>query len=883
MSTTDKPDEISVITYVKSEPESKPKPNYESKKKDELVALCRIRKIKGFAQKNKDALVKLLLDSDATQQQQPEQEPETKPTEPEPTEPEPTMTPTQQPVLVSPDCAYNAISLFSGAGGDTCGLERAGFKVVAFNEFKEPAKQTHLAVFPSSKFLANPDTGASDIKKVPNSVFAEYRGKVNLIFAGFPCFVSGTLTLTDKGYIPIETVTIDHTLLTHSGQFKPIVNLQKKLFSGSLYDIRIKYRPMTLHATDEHPFYVRERVRTWNNTLRKYEHSFGEAHWTPSHKLTMNHYFGMVVNKQSILPTFTVEKRVNASSSTHITITLDNPDQWFLMGYFIGDGWIEETKKSTTGHIAHKIRFAIHNDDESTVLTRLQKVLPLTDKQCSTGKAMKVGCADIVWFTILKEFGKYSHGKKIPEWVQNAPVNLIQEFLNGYFAADGSARARNTEFRIATVSADLAFGVQRLYLKLGHIVSVQKTQRPPTCVIEGEGRTVNQMNTYCISGRLVHERTQSSFIDVDAGYAWFAPESIHQTTVDAIPVFNFEVADDNSYIVENTIVHNCQGFSHAGKKRENDARNELVWEFERATKLIQPEWIIGENVKGLLARKGRDPSQPPTAPLRPVIDIIRDMFERIGYKITYKVLNASEIGVPQNRKRLIIVGHRGSVYPHVPWDSLTPASTPAQTSIRAFLQPHLMNAIELPSTPYEPAKQSSHFWIHTTETVPTGSPHPNLERLVKGIRNASGKEKAETPTGPAQIIEPGGLVSFGVRKGGYHGMVLDPDVPCNTIISTYNLCPRLFVGLYNPITKTYWVRCMTPSELGQIQGFPADYKWCGTEKEQIIQIGNAVPPPLAERVARSLSRVEFKSGPQVVDTAMVDTAAVDTNDSDDEE
>jgi site-specific DNA-cytosine methylase len=108
-------------------------------------------------------------------------------------------------------------------------------------------------------------------------------------------------------------------------------------------------------------------------------------------------------------------------------------------------------------------------------------------------------------------------------------------------------------------------------------------------------------------------------------------------------------------------------------------------------------------------------------------------------------------------------------------------------------------------------------------------------------------------------------------------MILNPDVACNTIISTYNLCPRLFVGLHNATTNTYYIRCMTPRELGQIQGFPADYRWQGTEKEKIAQIGNAVPPPLAERIVRSFPRVEFKS---VAQTAV---GPVEDDESDDED
>jgi DNA (cytosine-5)-methyltransferase 1 len=323
----------------------------------------------------------------------------------------------------------------------------------------------------------------------------------------------------------------------------------------------------------------------------------------------------------------------------------------------------------------------------------------------------------------------------------------------------------------------------------------------------------------------------------------------------------------------------CQGMSHAGKKRVDDKRNELVHEFVRVTKIVQPEWIIGENVKGLLSRKGR---LNPEAPLRPVIEIIRDLFDSIGYRITYQVIDVSMIGVPQNRKRLIIIGHRGTTFPHVPWNSLTDASTLPTTSIRSFLESHLEDAMELPAL-YKPQDQPAHYWISTTETAVKGTPHKNLDRLVRGLRNLSSAEKESNPTLTNPIIEPEGLISFGVRKGGYHGMVVNPDVPCNTIISTYNLCPRLFVGLYNPTIHKYWIRCMTSKELGQIQGFPATYQWQGTEKEKIIQIGNAVPPPLAERIGRTIlaGRVELKETVQGLETT---TEAVTgaTADDDDE-
>lgn len=316
----------------------------------------------------------------------------------------------------------------------------------------------------------------------------------------------------------------------------------------------------------------------------------------------------------------------------------------------------------------------------------------------------------------------------------------------------------------------------------------------------------------------------------------------------------------------------CQGYSNAGKKKADDPRNELVNEFARVVNIVKPKYIIGENVAGLLSRKGKDPN---TQKMRPVIDIIRDLFEGIGYNITYKVLKATDFGVPQERKRLIIVGCKAELgHPHMSWDSLVDTTLPKYTSIRSFLETHLEGAVEYPEDNI-PEGLSPHYWINTTETKPTGKPHPNLIRLNNGIRNKSSKEKEDGDDSPLTI--DGGLISFGVRKSAYHGQVLDPDLPCKTIICTYGSCPRLFVGLHNPDEGRFWVRCLSVKELGQIQGFPAEYQWQGNEKEIITQIGNAVPPALCEAVVRSLPNIIFK------DTSQSTLNQVQNNDEDDDD
>jgi site-specific DNA-cytosine methylase len=242
----------------------------------------------------------------------------------------------------------------------------------------------------------------------------------------------------------------------------------------------------------------------------------------------------------------------------------------------------------------------------------------------------------------------------------------------------------------------------------------------------------------------------------------------------------------------------------------------------------------------------------------------RDLFAGIGYHITYRVLKATDAGVPQERKRLIIVGTKADKgYPHMPWDDLVEPKSDKHSSIRPFLESHLEGAVECPPT-CRPQEASPHYWIATTETQSTGNPHPNLVRLAGGIRNRSTKEK-EVDGDTSSLVVEGGLISFGVRKSGYHGQILDPDKPSKTIICTYGVCPRLFVGLYNKEQNKYWVRCLSVKELAQIQGFPVDYPWKGNEKEIITQIGNAVPPRLCEQVVLSLPKITYHNTPQRID------------------
>ena len=687
---------------------------------------------------------------------------------------------------------FTFIEVCAGGGGLSAGLMKAGFTPLLLNDNNKDCCKTLEKHHPGVKVVCD------SMDKIDLN---EFVGKVDLLTGGVPCFIAGTRVLTNSGYKNIEDVLLEDKLLTHTGKFQNIINLQRKKYTGELYDLKIKYHPEIITCTEEHPFYVREKSTIWDNTIRKYRITYNEPVWKSAKELTNNDYFGMVINTNEIVPEFTFDKKINQFVSEKINITLNKPEQWFMLGYFVGDGWIEETTKKNpkTGieRLQYIIKFAINNSDEIEVCNKIRTILPIVDKKCSTGKCKKFGCRNQLWFEIFKMFGKYAHGKVIPEWVHDSPKEFIQEFINGYMKADGNIRD-NGSIQITTVSYNLAYGVQRLYLKLGHILSVDKFIRPKTCIIEG--RTVNQRDTYCIRGYLERKRNISSFIENN--YVWYLPYKITKYTTFETSVYNFEVANDNSYIVSNIICHNCQSFSQAGlRKGLDDPRGDLMMKFIEMLTLIQPKVFMIENVKGLLTHDGGNT----------IKQIIETMNENNLYNIKYKCLDASKYGVPQKRERVFIVGVLKTIE--------KPFEFPAENTTNKVLKDVLYDVPESLGSKYPQAK------IDLFKMIPQGgcwvNLPENLQREYLGNSFHSG--------------------------GGKRGILyrLSMEKPSLTLLCTPS---QKQTERCHPLEE----RPLTIREYARIQTFDDDYDFVGSISSQYKQIGNAVPVELAKKMGTSI-------------------------------
>ena len=230
----------------------------------------------------------------------------------------------------------------------------------------------------------------------------------------------------------------------------------------------------------------------------------------------------------------------------------------------------------------------------------------------------------------------------------------------------------------------------------------------------------------------------------------------------------------------------CQGFSLSGPRKIDDSRNVLYKHYVRIVKAKRPLMFVGENVKGLLTMGGGS-----------IIEAIVAEFEDCGYDVYYKLLNAKNYGVPEDRERVIIVGFRKDL-------GMTtfeyPAPRPYQLSMRDVLvnlsEPKPEEICNAPYSSRYMSRNRKRQWDEVSYTIP-----------------AMAKQVTLWPGSPDMHKIDKDLWEFG--KGG--------------------------------ITRRFSWR-----EAAAIQTFPRDIEFHGDLTSKYKQIGNAVPPVLAEAVARKV-------------------------------
>lgn len=295
----------------------------------------------------------------------------------------------------------------------------------------------------------------------------------------------------------------------------------------------------------------------------------------------------------------------------------------------------------------------------------------------------------------------------------------------------------------------------------------------------------------------------------------------------------------------------CQGFSLIGRRALDDPRNRLVRDFVRLVADLGARTFVFENVKGLTLGRHR-------AFLHELIEA----FEASGYDVRkeWRVLNAARYGTPQNRERLILLGARkGETVPDYP----APVTNVRGGAKRASGLPDgpscgdalgdLPNADEFEELLLTDAVDRSRY----------GPPSAYAARLRCLDNDAWG-------FGHPREWEPGSLTSSartehtpisrdrfaGTAPGSVEPISRFFKLPENGVANTLRAGTDGARGAFTSPRPIHYrhARCVTVREMARLHGFPDWFRFHATKWHGARQIGNAVPPPLAEAIATEVMK-----------------------------
>lgn len=270
----------------------------------------------------------------------------------------------------------------------------------------------------------------------------------------------------------------------------------------------------------------------------------------------------------------------------------------------------------------------------------------------------------------------------------------------------------------------------------------------------------------------------------------------------------------------------CQGFSQKGQRKTiHDERNFLFKYYVSVVELVKPKYFVMENVPNLLTAEGGYFRHE-----------IEELFNKLGYSLEYEVLNASDYGVPQNRRRAVIIGKLDGDAPKLPVPKGNKVTIWDAISDLAYLESGEGSEEQEYKYPAESDYEkmlradSSKLFNHiATKHSPLA-----LERL------------ALIPPNAGREVLPEEHLTKSIYSGTWTRMKKDE---ISVTITT-----RFDTPSSGKFTHPFLDRAITVREAARIQSFPDDFHFVGNKGSQMKQVGNAVPPLLAAAIAEVIMK-----------------------------
>lgn len=510
------------------------------------------------------------------------------------------------------------------------------YNLINYCEIDSNASQSYSRIHKVSESL-----NLGDITKINAKNISDF----DMLVGGSPCFIAGTLVYTSEGYKKIEDIQIGDLVLTHKNRFMPVDKTGHD-YDKNIYELKAN-GCFPILTTLNHPFLI---------TTRKTKHI------TKDGKLSYCYEYSEPVKKK--LENIDVENDYLCSPILKIE---ENPynlneEQCFVLGRYLATG-----------------RKVYNNYIFSMVYHKSLNINDLLIKYCKLytqyGNNIVYSIKDktLIQYLDTLDFGNNILNKKIPNDILNLPNNLLKVFLEGFFITAGTHQ--NNNHRITNISKNLILtlkiAVQKVYKTKCNVSYIKRDDKYVVL-----GRIVNQHDTYSIT---FSSNKQNEIYLINENMIAYPIKSIKNMNYKDT-VYNLEVHEDHTYNVQMNICFNCTDFSCAGQqkgslwtcldcgytynpieqhfsirdkcpncKSKNLERtaSSLIVEYLRVLREKKPKFCIYENVKNLIGKN-----------FKKTFNLFIKELDEYGYNVYYKVLNAKDYGIPQNRERVILVAIR---------------------------------------------------------------------------------------------------------------------------------------------------------------------------------------------------------------------------------
>ncbi len=369
------------------------------------------------------------------------------------------------------------------------------------------------------------------------------------------CFIAGAQVRTRNGEKPIEDIQADDEVLTHEGRYRRVYHTMSRPYHGDIYTIRYYGdSKRELKVTAEHPLLVASRD-TPNERNKEFHLT-----WKCADNLKVGDYLVVPVPQPVAEPALAHSVTVPFGRGRHEPVDREvnlpyEPDFFRLLGYYFSEGHVDNEHYLSLSFHVNEIDYLA---DAKELVERYFGKSPIENKPRQNGQTLVLASTEIAR-TFAREFGSNVYEKQIPEWVTSAEPELLAELVNGMWCGDGSYDSKKNMFRYNTVSVYLAYAFRDACLRLGIAAFVNRQER-----------ALPRQNIYAVVIASPFNPRFGEIVGVDApagnlsGSPFSLDENflympIKQITVEELEteVFNFSVEEDESYVAEGVVSHNC--------------------------------------------------------------------------------------------------------------------------------------------------------------------------------------------------------------------------------------------------------------------------------------------------------------------------------------